>query len=167
MPKKIVINKEELARNYGFNVKTITNYVNDYVKDPKNATESESKALTNALNEAKANEIEKVAFKNAFSKLESKKGIKFEDGQSSTKQLLDDEREDYNFFVKLVDIDKQQVQSLEKTKKKDKQDATNYVIYKKELREDKKTLLAISNRIKELEKDLSLTNIEEYDPIDD
>lgn len=167
MPKLIEINKRELARNYGLNRDTINKYCDKYVKDVKKASETEVKNLNKALDQIKSNEIEKTALKNAFSKLESKKGIKFEDGQSSTKQLLDDEREDYNFFVKLVDIDKQKVQSLEKTKRDSKEDATNYVIYKKELREDKKTLLAISNRIKELEKDLSLTNIEEYDPIDD
>ncbi|MCI7157684.1 MAG: hypothetical protein MSC52_08940, partial [Solobacterium sp.] len=95
--------------------------------------------------------------------------IEFSNDKSSISELLAQERADYNYFLKCLEVDKKKVEmanSLEWDNGNSKDTALIISTYKKELREDKKTLLNIGARINEYEEKLALVSEEEDNPFD-
>ena len=155
------INKTELARDYDLNHNTVTKYVKKTVKDESNVTDSEYEKVIELCKRAKNVKTQQEIRANAFKGLQSDARIEFSDEKSSLSELLAQERRDYNYFLKCLDIDKQKVNAILNSTDEPKEVAMLVQIYKKELREDKKSLLSIGARIAEIEEKLSLTDEEE------
>lgn len=155
------INKTELARDYDLNRETVIKYVKKIVKDEKNVTESEYEKVIAECEKTKSLKTQKEMRANALKGLKSTAKLEFSSDKSSLYELLEQERRDYNYFLQCLDIDKQKVNSILNSDDDQREIAMIIQIYKKELREDKKTLLSIGARIAEIEKELSLTNEED------
>ena len=111
----------------------------------------------------------KLNFEEQIQGLKSDVQIEFSNDKSSISELLAQERTDYNYFLKCLEVDKKKVEmanSLEWDNGNSKDTALIISTYKKELREDKKTLLSIGARINEYEEKLALVGEEEDNPFD-
>lgn len=168
MAEKIVLNKTKLARNYGLNRETVIRYAKKCIKDEKNISKKEYDALLDMCTKLKQSKENKQNFEKQIQNLKSDVQIEFSDDKSSISELLSQERNDYNYFLKCLEVDKKKVEmanSLEWDNDMSKDTALIISTYKKELREDKKTLLNIGARINEYEEKLALVG-EEDNPFD-
>lgn len=168
MAEKIVLNKTKLARNYGLNRETVIRYAKKCIKDEKNISKKEYDALLDMCTKLKQSKENKQNFEKQIQNLKSDVQIEFSDDKSSISELLAQERNDYNYFLKCLEVDKKKVEianSLEWDNDMSKDTALIISTYKKELREDKKTLLNIGARINEYEEKLALVG-EEDNPFD-
>lgn len=168
MAEKIVLNKTKLARNYGLNRETVIRYAKKCIKDEKNISKKEYDALLDMCTKLKQSKENKQNFEKQIQNLKSDVQIKFSDDKSSISELLAQERNDYNYFLKCLEVDKKKVEMANKLDwDNDNSKDTALIIstYKKELREDKKTLLNIGARINEYEEKLALVG-EEDNPFD-
>lgn len=168
MAEKIVLNKTKLARNYGLNRETVIRYAKKCIKDEKNISKKEYDALLDMCTKLKQSKENKQNFEKQIQNLKSDVQIEFSDDKSSISELLAQERNDYNYFLKCLEVDKKKVEmanSLEWDNGSSKDTALIISTYKKELREDKKTLLNIGARINEYEEKLALVG-EEDNPFD-
>lgn len=168
MAEKIVLNKTKLARNYGLNRETVIRYAKKCIKDEKNISKKEYDALLDMCTKLKQSKENKQNFEKQIQNLKSDVQIEFSDDKSSISELLAQERNDYNYFLKCLEVDKKKVEmanSLEWNNDMSKDTALIISTYKKELREDKKTLLNIGARINEYEEKLALVG-EEDNPFD-
>ena len=168
MAEKIVLNKTKLARNYGLNRETVIRYAKKCIKDEKNISKKEYDALLDMCTKLKQSKENKQNFEKQIQNLKSDVQIEFSDDKSSISELLAQERTDYNYFLKCLEVDKKKVEmanSLEWDNDMSKDTALIISTYKKELREDKKTLLNIGARINEYEEKLALVG-EEDNPFD-
>lgn len=168
MAEKIVLNKTKLARNYGLNRETVIRYAKKCIKDEKNISKKEYDALLDMCTKLKQSKENKQNFEKQIQNLKSDVQIEFSDDKSSISELLAQERTDYNYFLKCLEVDKKKVEmanSLEWDNGNSKDTALIISTYKKELREDKKTLLNIGARINEYEEKLALVG-EEDNPFD-
>ena len=168
MAEKIVLNKTKLARNYGLNRETVIRYAKKCIKDEKNISKKEYDALLDMCTKLKQSKENKQNFEKQIQNLKSDVQIEFSDDKSSISELLAQERNDYNYFLKCLEVDKKKVEmanSLEWDNDMSKDTALIISTYKKELREDKKTLLNIGARINEYEEKLAVVS-EEDNPFD-
>lgn len=168
MAEKIVLNKTKLARNYGLNRETVIRYAKKCIKDEKNISKKEYDALLDMCTKLKQSKENKQNFEKQIQNLKSDVQIEFSDDKSSISELLAQERNDYNYFLKCLEVDKKKVEMANKLDwDNDNSKDTALIIstYKKELREDKKTLLNIGARINEYEEKLALVG-EEDNPFD-
>lgn len=169
MAEKIVLNKTKLARNYGLNRETVIRYAKKCIKDEKNISKKEYDALLDMCTKLKQSKENKQNFEEQIQGLKSDVQIEFSNDKSSISELLAQERTDYNYFLKCLEVDKKKVEmanSLEWDNGNNKDVALIISTYKKELREDKKTLLNIGARINEYEEKLALVGEEEDNPFD-
>ena len=111
----------------------------------------------------------KQNFEEQIQDIKSDAQIEFTNDKSSILELLTQERNDYNYFLKCLEVDKKKVEMANKLDwDNDSSKDTALIIstYKRELREDKKTLLSIGARINEYEEKLALVGEEEDNPFD-
>ena len=168
MAEKIVLNKTKLARNYGLNRETVIKYAKKCIKDEKNISKKEYDALLDMCTKLKQSKENKQNFEEQIQDIKSDAQIEFTNDKSSILELLTQERNDYNYFLKCLEIDKKKVEMANKLDwDNDSSKDTALIIstYKRELREDKKTLLSIGARINEYEEKLALVG-EEDNPFD-
>lgn len=168
MAEKIVLNKTKLARNYGLNRETVIKYAKKCIKDEKNISKKEYDTLLAMCDDLKRSKRNKKEFEDKIQDLKSDAQIEFSNDKSSISELLAQERNDYNYFLKCLEVDKKKVEmanSLEWDNDISKDTALIISTYKRELREDKKTLLNIGARINEYEEKLALVG-EEDNPFD-
>ena len=169
MADKIVLNKTKLARNYGLNRETVIKYAKKCIKDEKNISKKEYDALLEMCKKLKQFKENKLNFEEQIQDLKSDVQIEFSNDKSSISELLAQERTDYNYFLKCLEVDKKKVEMANKLdwgNGSSKDTALIISTYKKELREDKKTLLNIGARINEYEEKLALVGEEEDNPFD-
>lgn len=168
MAEKIVLNKTKLARNYGLNRETVIKYAKKCIKDEKNISKKEYDTLLEMCTKLKQSKENKQNFEEQIQDIKSDVQIEFTNDKSSILELLTQERNDYNYFLKCLEVDKKKVEMANKLDwDNDSSKDTALIIstYKRELREDKKTLLSIGARINEYEEKLALVG-EEDNPFD-
>lgn len=168
MAEKVVLNKTKLARNYGLNRETVIKYAKKCIKDEKNISKKEYDALLDMCTKLKQSKENKQNFEEQIQDIKSDAQIEFTNDKSSILELLTQERNDYNYFLKCLEVDKKKVEMANKLDwDNDSSKDTALIIstYKRELREDKKTLLSIGARINEYEEKLALVG-EEDNPFD-
>ena len=168
MAEKIVLNKTKLARNYGLNRETVIKYAKKCIKDEKNISKKEYDTLLEMCTKLKQSKENKQNFEEQIQDIKSDAQIEFTNDKSSILELLTQERNDYNYFLKCLEVDKKKVEMANKLDwDNDSSKDTALIIstYQRELREDKKTLLSIGARINEYEEKLALVG-EEDNPFD-
>lgn len=162
MPTKVVINKSELAEKYGLDRGTIIRYTKKYVKNDKNPTEKELATLNKELKKLSDQKEKQKIVDNALKDIKVDKKVEFKENSSSTSERLAVMREQYNYCLALYEKNKMKVNA---TIDDDTIDDNLKAMYQKNYRETAKTMMAYDTKVKELEKDLSLMNIEEDNPL--
>ena len=109
MAEKIVLNKTKLARNYGLNRETVIRYAKKCIKDEKNISKKEYDALLDMCTKLKQSKENKQNFEKQIQNLKSDVQIEFSDDKSSISELLAQERNDYNYFLKCLEVDKNEI----------------------------------------------------------
>ena len=114
MAEKIVLNKTKLARNYGLNRETVIKYAKKCIKDEKNISKKEYDALLDMCTKLKQSKENKQNFEEQIQDIKSDAQIEFTNDKSSILELLTQERNDYNYFLKCLEVDKKKVEMANK-----------------------------------------------------